>query len=198
MRNYYFTKINFQLFAEPAPPAPPAGSEGKDIFTKEEVLKLIQSESDKRVAEALKKAQKKKDEEDEAKKLEKLSDSERMAKKIEQLEKELADSRTENTLKNNRIVLQEEMSKRNLPVELSDLLISEDADKMHENLKTFEKIFKNAVNAEVEKRIPSQEPKSGNSKSLSELNKDNFKKLSIVEKSKIYAENRELYEQLTK
>lgn len=171
--------------------------ESKKLFTNEEVLALIQSESDKRVAEALKKAQAKKDKEDEAKKLEKLSDSERMTAKIEMLEKQLAQRDHENAINNNKIVLQSEMAKRSIPVELAEFLISEDADKMHENLKTFEKAFKNAVNTEVEKRIPSQTPGKSTLKQTGELTKESFKKLSIVEKNRIFSENKELYNQLT-
>ncbi len=170
----------------------------EETFTKEEVLKMIQSESDKRVAEALKKAQSKKEKEDEAKKLESLSDNERMSKKIELLEEQLAQRDKENALNNNKIVLQSEMSKRNIPVELAEFLISEDADKMHENLKTFEKAFKNAVNSAVEKRIPSQTPGRTTAKTTGEVTKDVFKKMSIVERNALFNSNRELYNELSK
>ena len=70
----------------------PAGEQGKgqETFTKEEVLKLIQAESDKRVTQALQTAQKKFDRQ---LSLSKLDENERAAAekddKIAELEKQL-------------------------------------------------------------------------------------------------------------
>ena len=120
-------------------------------FTQEEVMALLQSESDKRVTEALKKQQKKYEKQ---LSLSKLDGSEREKaekdNRIAELEEQLANFQIER----NKSELKSVLSARGLSAEFADIVvISDDIEASQTNIDKLDKLFKAAVKAEVEKRL---------------------------------------------
>lgn len=153
-------------------------NESSKTFTQEEVLKLLQQEGDRRVSEALKKAQKKHDKElslsrldgDEREKAEKDN-------KIAELEEKLAQYEIEK----NRSELKSVLASRGLSAEFADIIvINDDIEASQANIDKLDRLFKKAVQTEVEKRLAGNAPK-GNATTTTELTKDTAKKLSLAE-----------------
>ncbi len=167
--------------------------EQNKTFTAEEVAKLIQSETDKRVTEALKKQEKKYQKQlslaqldgDERAKAEKDN-------RIAELEEQLAKYQIEA----NKSELKSVLSSRGLSAQFADIIsIGEDIEQAQANIDTLDKLFKAAVKAEVEKRLANNSPK-GNGGSSSEITKESAKKMSMAELDKLASEQPELFSKL--
>lgn len=159
-------------------------------YTQEEVLRLLQSESDKRVNQAL--AKQKKEYE---KKLSLTSLDEQQRKdaeaqmRIEELQSQLAQFQIEK----NKSELKSVLSSRGLSAEFADIIsIGEDITEAQTNIDTLDRLFKAAVKAEVEKRLAGNTPK-GNSSSTGEITKDTVKKMSMAELNKLAIEQPEIF-----
>lgn len=162
-------------------------------FTQEEVLKLIQSEADKRVSQALATQQKKYEKQ---LSLSKLDGAEREKaekdNKIAELQEQLAQFQIEK----NRSELKSVLSSRGLSAEFADILnITDDIEPSQASIDKLDKLFKAAVKAEVEKRLAGNTPK-GNGASSAEITKETAQKMSIVELSKMASEQPELFAKL--
>lgn len=162
-------------------------------YTQEEVLALLQSETDKRVSQALKTQQKKFDKQlslaqldgDERAKAEKDN-------RIAELEEQLAAFQVEK----NRSELKSVLSSRGLSAEFCDIInITDDIEASQANIDKLDKLFKAAVKAEVEKRLAGNAPK-GNGSSSTEITKEAAKKMSLAELNELAEKNPELYEKL--
>lgn len=189
-------KIDFQLFgnenAELTGSEEEAAEEAKN-YTEEEVQRLI----DSKISVAYEKWEKQKKKAVlEAERLASLSEEERQKEKIRSLEEALTQKEKDLAVRENTITLKDEMSKRNIPTELSRFLVSDNADEMFENLKIFDRSLKALVNSEVEKRISSTAPKGGNSTDVNAMTKEKFKALSLTEQQKLFESDRELYNSL--
>lgn len=163
------------------------------IYTQEEVLALLQSETDRRVSQALKTQQKKFDKQlslaqldgDERAKAEKDN-------RIAELEEQLAAFQVEK----NRSELKSVLSSRGLSAEFCDIInITDDIEASQANIDKLDKLFKAAVKAEVEKRLAGNAPK-GNGSSSTEITKEAAKKMSLAELNELAEKNPELYEKL--
>ena len=162
----------------------------QETFSREEVLKLIQSESDKRVSQALATAQKKFDKQ---LSLSKLDDNARAQAekddKIAELEKQLAAFQVEK----NRSELKSVLSSRGLSAEFADIInISDDIEASQANIDKLDKLFKAAVKAEVEKRLAGNAPK-GSASTETEITKDSVKKMSVSELQKLMETKPEVF-----
>lgn len=169
------------------------GNEPK-TYTQEEVLALLQSESDKRVTEALKKQQKKYEKQ---LSLSKLDGDEREKaekdNKIAELEEKLLEFQTER----NKSELKSVLSSRGLSAEFADIIaISDDIEASQANIDKLDKLFKAAVTAEVEKRLAGNAPKGNGSGQSAEITKDSIKKMSLRELNELMDSNPELYNKL--
>ena len=171
---------------------PNPAQEQPKTFTQEEVLALIQSESDKRVTQALKTERKKYEKQLSLSKLD--GDEREKAEKdnrIAELEEQLAKFQIER----NKSELKSVLSARGLSAEFADIVaISDDIEASQANIDKLDKLFKAAVRAEVEKRLAGSAPK-GNS-SPAEISKDEAKTMSLAERQKLYNTNRDLYNKL--
>lgn len=166
-------------------------TKGQETFTKEEVLKLIQAESDKRVTQALATAQKKFDRQ---LSLSKLDENERIAAekddKIAELTKQLAEFQVER----NRSELKSVLSSRGLSAEFADIIvISDDIQASQANIDKLDKLFKAAVKAEVEKRLAGNAPKGNGSNEGGEITKEKAMKMSMAELQKLSETQPELF-----
>lgn len=170
-----------------------SNGDGQAVFTRDEVLALIQSESDKRVNQALAKQKKQFDKQIS---LSKLDGAERESAekdaKIAELQEQLANFEIER----NKSELKTVLSSRGLSAEFADIInITDDIEASQEKIEKLDRLFKAAVRAEVEKRLAGNAPK-GNGGGNVEMTKDDAKKLSMAERQKLYSSNPELYKKL--
>ena len=165
----------------------------QETYTKEELLALIQSESDRRVTQALD-TQRKKYEKQLS--LSKLDGEEREKaekdSRIAELEEQLAAFQIEK----NKSELKSVLSSRGLSAEFADILsISDDIAASQANIDKLDKLFKAAVKAEVEKRLAGSTPPGGKN-SDKEITKETAKKMSMAELNELASTNPELFAQL--
>ncbi len=162
-------------------------------FSEEDVLKLIESETNKRVSQALATQQKKYEKQLSLSKLD--GDERAKAEKdnrIAELEEQLAQFQVER----NRSELKSVLSSRGLSAEFADIInISDDIEASQANIDKLDKLFKAAVKAEVEKRLAGTAPR-GNSTSTNEITKETAKKMSLAELNKLAKEQPEIYNKL--
>lgn len=178
------------------------GTQGTDnnpetkTYTQEEVLALLQSESDKRVTAALKKQQQKYEKQLSLSKLD--GDEREKAEKdnrIAELEEQLAQFQIER----NRSELKSVLSARGLSAEFADIIsITDDIEASQANIDALDKLFKAAVKAEVEKRLASAggAPKGNTGSSTAEITKESAAKMTIAELQQLKKTNPELYNNL--
>lgn len=165
------TSVNEEVATEPA-------TEEVKTYTQEEVLALLQSETDKRVTAALKTQQKKYEKQLSLSKLD--GDERAKAEKdnrIAELEEQLAQFQIER----NKSELKSVLGSRGLSAEFADIVaITDDIEASQANIDKLDKLFKAAVKAEVEKRLAGDAPK-GNGGAPAELTKEAAKKMSMAE-----------------
>ena len=162
-------------------------------FTKEEVLKLIQAESDKRVTQALATAQKKFDKQ---LSLSKLDDDARAAAEKDDKIAELTQQLAQFQVERNKSELKSVLSSRGLSAEFADIIvISDDIEASQANIDKLDKLFKAAVKAEVEKRLAGNAPK-GTTTNPAEITKETAKKMSMAELQKLAETQPELFNKL--
>ena len=159
-------------------------------YTQDEVLKLLQSETDKRVSQALKTQQKKYEKQLSLSKLD--GDERAKAEKdnrIAELEEQLAAFQIER----NRSELKSVLASRGLSAEFADIIaINDDIEVSQANIDKLDKLFKAAVKAEIEKRLAGNAPK-GNGGSPATITKEAAKSMSLAELSELKRTNPEQY-----
>ena len=162
-------------------------------YTEDEVMKLIQAESDRRTNQALAKERKKYEKQLSLSKLD--GDERAKAEKdnrIAELEEQLAQFQIER----NKSELKSVLSSRGLSAEFADIIaINDDIEASQANIDKLDKLFKAAVKAEVEKRLAGNAPK-GNGGAPTEITKEAAKKMSLAELNKLANEQPELYDKL--
>lgn len=164
-------------------------------FTLEEVNSLLQSETDKRVNQALAKQKKQYEKQLSLSKLD--GDERAKAEKdnrIAELEEQLAAFQVER----NRSELKSVLGSRGLSAEFADIInISDDIEASQANIDKLDKLFKAAVKAEVEKRLAGTAPKGNTTSITGDITAESFKKMSLTEQGNLYKTNPELYKKLT-
>ena len=162
-------------------------------YTQEEVLELLQKESDKRVSQALKTQAKKYEKQLSLSKLD--GDERAKAEKdnrIAELEEQLAQFQIER----NKSELKSVLSSRGLSAEFADIIsIGDDIEAAQANIDKLDKLFKAAVKTEVEKRLAGNAPKSGRGNE-SEITKESAKNMSVAEMNELAINNPELFNKL--
>lgn len=197
-------KMNLQLFAEgeeantaaPAatePAEPSTNASSGQTFTLEEVTKLIQSEADKRVTQAL--AKQKKDYEKKLS-LSNLGENERQ---LAEKDNEINDLKTQiEELSQYRIRqgVMNELSARNLDPKLVDVIaLSNDETELKTRIDTFETAYRAAVENAVKSRLSGSTPTKGSSPAG--LTRDEFRKMTLMQQQDLYKRDPETYKRLT-
>ena len=170
------------------------GQEEVKTYTQEEVMALLQSETDKRVTAALKTQQKKYEKQ---LSLSKLDGSEREKaekdNRIAELEEQLAAFHIER----NKSELKSVLSSRGLSAEFADIVtISDDIEASQANIDKLDKLFKAAVKAEVEKRLAGNAPRGNGSSNPAEITKEEAQKMGIAQRQALKESNPELFKKL--
>lgn len=165
--------------------------ENEDVrsFSEQEVLALVQRETEK----ALKTQQKKYEKQ---LSLSKLDGSEREKAEKDNRIAELEEMVKEMNTERNKSELKSVLSSRGLSAEFADIInISDDIEASQVNIDKLDKLFKAAVKAEVEKRLAGNAPK-GNGSSPAEITKEAAKKMSMAELNDLANKNPELFNKL--
>ena len=197
-----FIPFNIQLFAEDGDGENGdngdngGNDEAPKTFTQDEVLALIQSESDKRVSQAIKTLQKKHEKELSLSKLD--GDAREKAEKdnrIAELEEKLAAYEIEK----NKSELKSVLASRGLSAEFADIIaINDDIETSQANIDKLDKLFKAAVTAEIEKRLAGNAPKGNGGGFSGDVTKESFRKMSLSQQAELYKTNKDLYNKLVK
>lgn len=140
----------------------------------------------------------------ESEKLSKMNEAEKAKALAEKREKQLRE-REEALLVKEREIEQERISRqtmqmlgeRKIPVELAQFITSNNADEIMDNVNTFEKCFNEAVEKVVTERLRGKTPTTS-IVSNGKITKEQFNKMRIDERSKLFKENPSLYAELTK
>lgn len=169
-------------------------TEQEKTYTQEDVLKLLQQETDRRVSQALKTQQKKYEKQ---LSLSKLDGSEREKaekdNRIAELEEQLAAFQIER----NKSELKSVLAARGLSAEFADIVaINDDIEAAQANIDKLDKLFKAAVKAEVEKRLAGNAPKGNGGGNTTEYTKESVKKMSMAELNKLAITQPELFKKL--
>jgi len=163
-------------------------------YTQDEVLKLLQSETDKRVTAALKTQQKKYEKQ---LSLSKLDGSEREKAEKDNRIAELEEQLQAFQIERNKSELKSVLSSRGLSAEFADIItINDDIETSQANIDKLDKLFKAAVKAEVEKRLAGNAPKGNGSGTHTEITKEAAKKMSMAQLQELAATQPELFEKL--
>ena len=174
-----------------------AGSQQEETktYTQEEVLALLQSETDRRVTEALKKQEKKYQKQ---LSLAQLDGDERAKAEKDNRIAELEEIVAQMNIEKNKSELKSVLSSRGLSAEFADLInITDDIKESQEKIDALDKLFKAAVKAEVEKRLAANGGAPRSSSTSGEITKETFKLMSLSQQAQVYKENPELYKRLT-
>ncbi len=97
----------------------------------------------------------------EEERLSKLSDDERKKAKLEAAEAELTKKAQELKIKELKLEVVEDLTKRNIPVSFLDYLVDTDSEKTLARITNFEKEYKKAIDAAVTERLKGKTPKAG-------------------------------------
>lgn len=166
-------------------------------YTEEEVQKLLQAETDRRVTEAMKKQERKTEAKiKEAQKLAQMNEQEKYEYELSQREAAIAAKEKALAIAENKNEAGKILADRGISLALVDFVVAEDAETMKANIDILDKAFKASVKAEVEKRLSSTTPKKNLPRDDS-LTRDDVRKMDLAKLSELYRNNPELYKQLT-
>lgn len=192
LKNRYF--YGLQFFAD----GEGEGNEGEDKggtekqLTQEQVNEIIQ----KRLAKEKAKWQKDLDTKlAEEKRLAEMDAEQRKQAEYEKRIKELEEKETALNLERNKMETAKVLKDRGLSETFVDFVIGGDNEATLERINALEKVFKEAVKAEVEKRIPSNDPQVSNPGGTGGMTKDEFKKLPLSKQNELYVSDPEKYKQ---
>lgn len=162
-------------------------------YTQEEVDALLQKEGDRRVTEALKKAERKQaDRAKEAEKLARMNATEKYEYELEQREKAIAEKERALTLAENKNEASKILAEKDIDLALVDFVVAEDADTMNENIKKLDKAIKASVAKRLAGKSPQKAPDTNDG-----ITKEAFAKMTVADRQKLYVNDPELYKKLT-
>lgn len=168
--------------------------EAPKTYTAEDVAKLIQSETDKRVNQALKTQQKKYEKQ---LSLSKLDGDERAKAEKDAEIAELREQLAQFQIERNKSELKSVLSSRGLSAEFADIInISDDIETSQANIDKLDKLFKAAVRVEVERRLAGNAPKGNGGNITENITKESAKKMSMAELNQLAKTNPELFAKL--
>lgn len=200
-----YLPLNLQFFAEGEEDETDNGSvtakeeTGKESFTKDEVLQMIQAESDKRVQQALKSQQKKYEKElNKQKSLAGLDEEARTRAAAEQKISDLEEQLDKYRLMATKTEITKALSNRGLDPGLADFVVTtDDTEECMQKIEILEGIFKKMVKTEVNQRLKSPVPKTAVMQKETALTPETFRKMSLAEQQQLFKAHEELYRELT-
>ena len=163
-------KMNLQFFADSGEGDSADDKDNQDpkTYTQEELDAKLQSETDKRVTQALKTAQEKwekefkeklETEKKETERLSKLSADEREKELIKQKEQELAEKEKAIQYRELQLDTINVLAEEKLPVGFAEFLIKDNAETTNENIKKFKEEWQKALSVAVDEKIKGTSPR---------------------------------------
>ena len=172
-------------------------AEAAKTYTQEEVDKMLQQETDRRVTSALATQQKKFEaEKAESEKLKDMDEAQKKEYEFNKRVQELEAKEREFNLTQNKLSASKVMADRGLPIQFVDYIVADDADTMMENINSFEKAWKAAIADAVSTRLAGSAPKNSNVTQTG-LSKEQFSKMTLAQQAELYHTNPELYKEMT-
>ena len=174
-----------------------ATTEVKEVktFTQEEVDNMISKrlQRERKDIEAKIEAERK-----EAEELAKLSEAEKQKKLFEKQVREFEE--TKKAFENERLLNEtsKQLDAKKLPIKFAKLLKGKNAEETFENIQLFEVEFNEAVEKVVTERLRGNVPKTTTSLSNPSITKEQFNKMDLAQRQKLFNDNRELYNELSK
>ena len=174
-----------------------ATTEVKEVktFTQEEVDKMISKrlQRERKDIEAKIEAERK-----EAEELAKLSEAEKQKKLFEKQVREFEE--TKKAFENERLLNEtsKQLDAKKLPIKFAKLLKGKNAEETFENIQLFEVEFNEAVEKVVTERLRGNVPKTTTSLNNTSITKEQFNKMDLAQRQKLFNDNRELYNELSK
>ena len=175
------------------------GNEGQQVeetktYTEDEVRELLQRETDRRVSSALKKQEK-----DYQKKmsLAQLDERERANAEKDMRIQELTEKLAAFEIEKNKSELKSVLAARGLSAQFADIVqITDNLEESQQRIDTLDKLFREAVAAEVKKRLATSNPVVGTGDSNA-MTKDRFHSMSLSQRMELFNTNPELYNKLS-
>lgn len=204
--------------AEPTKEAVKAeeGEKQVKMFTEEEVAKMIQSQADKRVTEALKTAKGKWEEEyknqlakekAEAERLAQMTAEERQKEEFARIQKEIDIERAEfqkqrEDFEKEKLMLQtvKQLSEKGIPANFADFLVTGNAEQTAANLAAFEvkwtEMLQSNIESHVNERLKAVKQPQVATENTQIMSKKQFARLPYAERKKMMDENPDLVKQI--
>lgn len=194
--------LNLQLFADPAPEdgteqnagtvEPAAGAaQTPPALTLEDVMRIVQSESDKRVTQALAKQRK---EYEKKLSLSGLDEHERTLKERDQRIEELETSLREEQATRNHLELVRTMAARDMPVEFADLIdVGTNLEEAQQKIEKLNTVFSKAVEDAVNKRLAGRNAPAKGNTGATMTREDIMRIADATERQAAIANNIELF-----
>ncbi len=195
--------LNLQFFADPVPedsleqsaegnaPAADASQNTPPALTLEDVMRIVQSESDKRVTQALAKQRK---EYEKKLSLSGLDEHERTLKERDQRIEELETSLREEQATRNHLELVRTLAAREMPVEFADLIdVGTNLEEAQQRIEKLDAAFKKAVEEAVNKRLAGRSAPARGNTGASMTREDIMKITDAAERQQAIANNIELF-----
>lgn len=170
-----------------------ADNQNQEAFTKEEFEKQLQSQTDKRVTEALKTAKDKWMEEfsektSEAEKLAGLTAEERARVEFQKEKDAWEQEKTSFEAEKLKLEATKILSAEGLPISFVDYVATGNAEQITENIKVFKEAWETALGEAVTGKLKGKAPSSGlQNKDIVNMTKAEFGKLPYKERSKMLA-----------
>ena len=155
-------------------------------FTQEELDKIL----NKKFAQWQKKTEEAKAE---AERKAKLTEAEKLAEERKEFEAMKKQFEYEQRVNSTSKVL----ASNNLPIQFADFLIAENDEATTQRVDLFKNAFNEALEKAITERLKGRTPKISANKSV-EISKEQFNKMDLVQRQKLFVENRELYDKLSK
>ena len=169
------------------------GAVGIDTVEVKEEKTFTQAELDKILNKKFAQWQKKTEEAKiEAERKAKLTEAEKLAEERKEFEAMRKQFEYEKRVNSTSKVL----ASNNLPVEFADFLIADTEEATTQRVDLFKNAFNEAVEKLVNERLKGSVPKVGTS-TKKEITKEQFKKMDLAQRQKLFMENKELYDKLS-
>ena len=173
-------------------------NENGKTYSQEEFDKALESAVDKRIQQAMEKAQRKADARvKEAEKLAKMSEEQKFQYELDQRERAIAEKEQALALAENKAEAAKVLADKGISVKLVDFVLAADASTMMHNISLLEKEFKASVKAEVERRLQTSTPKK-NLPPDGIITKETFSKMKLSEQAELFRTNPDLYNSLVR
>ena len=206
MLNDTTKQMDLQLFAEDTTAEADTTTEVDAVeqvktYTEDELKAQIQAETDRKVTKALETAKAKWLEEEQAKvkqaeELAKLSEKERLAKELEIQRNEFEAEKSK--FQRERLTLQTEkdLISKDMPAEFAPFVVADTAEQTLININTLQASWQAAIEKAIDDKVKGRTPTGNAAATTGAVTKEQFNKMTYLERLELKQKNIKLYESL--